>query len=154
MLDKKSVSEAVGEYATLAELLRRGFTAFLAHGRTQADWDIIVYLPEGDPKKVQVKAIGHQSSAKINTTKVFFDILVIVDTRILEDASAPMRFFVLRPDEVWQVLSPENHDKKESPNIRYISVAPNTENPTLKQALNAWSKINSSTKPTGKTNSR
>lgn len=51
----QSVNAAIGEYLVLAELLKRDFAAFLAHGANQSDWDIIISNQQ-NIKKVQVKA--------------------------------------------------------------------------------------------------
>ena len=51
---ESNVIGAIGEYHVLAELLRNGFDAYLAHGKTQADWDIIVIM-DNKNIKIQVK---------------------------------------------------------------------------------------------------
>jgi hypothetical protein len=52
-----SVKCAIGESLTLAELLKRGHEAYIAHGPTQKGWDIV--LVSGDEiRRVQIKTIG------------------------------------------------------------------------------------------------
>ncbi|PTQ86086.1 hypothetical protein C8R28_10113 [Nitrosomonas ureae] len=52
----RSVSAAIGGYRVLGELLKRGSEAYLAHEKTQREWNVIV--DESLPKRFEVKSIG------------------------------------------------------------------------------------------------
>jgi len=65
MENNRSVSAAIGEYLVLGELLKRGAEAYLAHGKTQKDWDVVL-VHSDRPKRVQVKTIDWPKQLAVN----------------------------------------------------------------------------------------
>lgn len=106
----KSVTCAIGEHLVLAQLLKRGAEAYLAHGPTQKGWDIAVIKDGYNAKRVQVKTIDWPDREAVNDRFQGFDILVIV---LLDRGHERSRFFVLPAQDVPQFLSPENPDRKD-----------------------------------------
>ena len=88
---------AAGEHLVLGELLKRHINAYLAQGRTQQGWDILV-VESCDIKKVQVKAVEWPPSAPVNVNSdMDFDVMVVV---LLQRCEQRSRFLVLTTEEV------------------------------------------------------
>lgn len=89
---------AAGEHLVLGELLKRHIDAYLAHGRTQRGWDILVVEPCGGTKKVEVKAIDWPQSTPVKVNgDMGFDVMVVV---LLQRCEQRSRFLVLTTEEV------------------------------------------------------
>jgi hypothetical protein len=52
---KQAFSGRAGEHLVLGETLKRGVEGYLAHGKKQPGWDIVVVNRGGTPLRVQVK---------------------------------------------------------------------------------------------------
>ncbi|NDJ83926.1 hypothetical protein GXP65_23085 [Vibrio campbellii] len=117
---EKSVKCAIGEHLVLAELLKRGFEAYIAHGPTQSGWDIAVVKNE-QVKRVQVKAIGwpNKNQQTVTVSRALnFDYLVVV---LLDLGQPHSRYLVCNRQELEQYLSSENDDRKGNSRSWYIS---------------------------------
>ncbi|MNN61512.1 hypothetical protein D3C81_1767520 [compost metagenome] len=55
MNNNRSACAAIGEYLVLGELLKRNIEVYLAHGKTQKEWNVI--MANESTKRVQVKTI-------------------------------------------------------------------------------------------------
>ena len=102
----KALSGPAGEHLVLGELLKRGHAAFLALGKTQSDWDIIIMRDTGD-KLVQVKAVDWPCSknhaAKFSHKPPFyFDYLVIV---LLRRDMERSQFFLFTKDKAESLVA-------------------------------------------------
>ena len=108
---------AAGEHLVLGELLKRHIDAYLAHGRTQQGWDILVVEPCGF-KKVQVKAIDWPQSTPVNVSSAMgFDAMVVV---LLRRCAQRSRFLVLTAEEVrchWTPPGAGRRDKQSTMTI-------------------------------------
>ncbi|MDM5264833.1 hypothetical protein [Bacillus wiedmannii] len=134
----------IGEHLVLAELLRRGFDAYLAHGTTNKGWDILVFKKDNSVMKeirVQVKTTSSKKKSKtINLSKAsreFSDYTVILLLDIQRDIneSSNDKYLILSNEEVEKHLSPYNEERKN--NARTISV-----NGSFEECyLNQWLKI-------------
>ena len=100
---------AAGEHLVLGELLKRHFDAYLARGRTQPGWDILV-AESGGFKKVEVKAIDWPPGKPVNfNAEMLFDAMVVVLLRRCEQRS---RFLVLTAEEVKKHCATPDPERK------------------------------------------
>lgn len=139
MTVNKSVNGAVGEHLVLAELLKRGFEAYLANGTTQLGFDIAVILDSG-PKYVQVKGLGSSNnSVKVSKSSVHdekFDYMIIVKFERGGCRSIHLKneYYVLSLKEVSKILK---NKKSTEPNSFTISKGEYQ----LSNYQNKWCKI-------------
>jgi hypothetical protein len=135
----KSVKCAIGESLILAELLKRGHEAYIAHGPTQKGWDIAVISGQS-VKRVQVKTIGWPENDQRTVTvsnNLMFDYMVVVLLNLNQPHS---RYLVCTKEEVENLLSAENPDRRNKSRSCYIPVDLNGSEQII-SLENAWSKI-------------
>lgn len=134
-LDKSTIA-AIGEYMVLAELLQRGYKAYLAHGPTNKGWDILV---EGDNMfiKLQVKTTTKATITISPASRIGSDYTIIVLLGIPSqvDTQSNNRYLILSRKEVEKSISQKEEKRKD--NNRTLTV-----NKILKDAYeDKWSKI-------------
>ena len=135
----KSVKCVIGESLVLAELLKRGHEAYIAHGPTQKGWDIAVIFNSG-VKRVQVKTIGWPEKNQRTITvsnNLIFDYMIVVLLNLNQPHS---RYLVCTKEEIESLLSAENPDRKNNSRSWYIPVDLNG-NKQIISLENAWLKI-------------
>lgn len=139
----KSVKCAIGEHLVLGELLRRGYSAYLAHGPTQKGWDIIIVKPKKVVRKIQVKAIGWPEKNQRNVTvseHFQFDYLVVV---LLDLDRVRSRFLIATKAEVKSFVS-RNRGKRAA-KTRTWTISPqfdtSPKHRTVAKLEDAWTKI-------------
>jgi len=137
-----SVKCAIGESLVLAELLKRGHEAYIAHGPTQKGWDIVI-VKSDNIKRVQVKTIGwpekNQRTVTVNDS-LKFDYLVVV---LLNLQQAHSRYLVCDKSEIEGLLSAENSERTNNSRSWYIAKDIN-DNDQVVNLENAWPKVNES----------
>ena len=120
----KSVTCAIGEYLTLAELLKRGHEAFIAQGPTQKGWDVAVIKKSGEFERViriQVKTIDWPKNNRRTVTlsnTLAFDYLVVV---LLDLAKVYSRYLILSKSEIDALASTENPERDNKSRSWYIA---------------------------------
>ncbi|WP_153020769.1 hypothetical protein [Pseudomonas sp. BMS12] len=135
----KSVKCAIGESLILAELLKRGHEAYIAHGPTQKGWDIVVISGQSI-QRVQVKTIGWPEKDQRTVTvsnSLKFDFLVVVLLNLKQPHS---RYLVCTKQEIENLLSAENPDRTNKSRSWYIPQDLNGSEQII-SLENAWSKI-------------
>ena len=108
----KNISTAIGEYSTLAELLRKGYKAYLAQGPNQPGWDIVVEREDGKLVRVQVKAIDWPNQKAVNGKLYLenYDVLVIV---LLNRSDDGCRYLVFPQKDAARIASVKSNKRKE-----------------------------------------
>lgn len=136
MAKNKSVSAAIGEYFVLGELLKKGAEAYLAHGETQKDWDIVI-VHENGTKRVQVKTIDWPSRCAVNGKfKGNFDFLVVV---LLDTKKPRSRFFVFQHQVIEPLLS--SYNEKRAGGKRTLTMSEKAVSGDLAQYEDNWSTL-------------
>lgn len=136
MLKNRSVSAAIGEYLALGELLKKGAEAYLAHGETQKNWDIVI-IHENGTKRVQVKTIDWPSQRAVNGRfQGNFDFLVVV---LLDTENPRSRFFVFHHQVIEPLLSPCN--KKRVDGKRTLTMSEKAVSGLLAKYEDNWSTL-------------
>jgi hypothetical protein len=140
----KSITCAIGEHLVLGELLKRDYSAYLAHGPTQKGWDILIVYPNQELVKVQVKTIGWPEKNKCNVTiseSFIFDYMVVV---LLDKKNERSRFLVASRNEVKNMVSKNTGERKAKSRTWAIPGALNPENVNHKAVLaleDKWQKL-------------
>ncbi|NRB38571.1 MAG: hypothetical protein HRU20_08905 [Pseudomonadales bacterium] len=135
----KSVKCAIGESLVLAELLKRGHEAYIAHGPTQQGWDIVI-VKDDNIKRVQVKTIGwpkHNQRTVTVSNSLKFNYLVVVLLNLDEPHS---RYLVCDKQEIDSLLSAENDERVSKSRSWYIAKDINND-PSINKFENSWSTI-------------
>ncbi len=102
---KQSFSGPAGEHFVLAELLKQGKEAYLAHGETQKGWDIVRLRSRKAPIRIQVKTIDWPTEITVNGKfQSGFDILVVV---LLNKPNSP-RYLIIPRSKLIPFLSKLN----------------------------------------------
>lgn len=144
MTDSNSIHCAIGEYAVLAELLRQGFDAYLAHGPSQKEWDIMV-MSNPNIKRIQVKTISwlEKSAVNGNFESLNYDYLIIVLLNKDKDntISKPMIYLILSKSEAMEICSKRNNKRKDGKQTITVSKNFRDKSEILEQAEGAWRKL-------------
>jgi len=138
-LTKQSLSGAAGEHLVLGELLRKKHEAYLAHGKTQEGWDIVVLRENGNNVRVQVKSIDWPNELAVNGKfEDGFDVLVVV---LLNCDNLP-RFLIIPQNQLEPLISAVNSAR--DGNQRTLTVGKNFATHTTKNLIqyeNMWQYI-------------
>ena len=108
-IKKQSFSGAAGEHLVLGELLRQGYEAYLAHGKTQKGWDIVSLNESGKNIRIQVKSIDWPNELAVNGKfESGFDVLVVV----LHNREGYPRYLIIPQNELESIISELNLERK------------------------------------------
>lgn len=123
--NQQAITGAIGEYLVLAELLKRDFKAFLAHGANNVGWDILI---EKNKKclKVQVKTICKENSKSLNFSNVSmfnfdYTVIVILDRPEEVDDQSVDKYIILSREFIEEKLSKINTDRKDKKRTFYLN---------------------------------
>jgi hypothetical protein len=133
----KIYSCPAGEHLVLGELLKRKYPAYLANGKTQPCWDIII-IKESKVIKIQVKTIDWPNKTAVNGNfEKGFDYLIIV----LLNSEKAAKYLIIPRECIDPFLSEKNPDRKD--NKRTLNVSKNfkIENIDLASYANNWELI-------------
>ena len=133
--DKQSFSGAAGEYLVLGELLRKNYEAYLASGKTQKDWDIVLLNESGENIRIQVKSIDWPNKTAINGHfESGFDFLVIV----LHNREEFPRYLIIPQTNLEELISAVNPNRDDKGRTLTVGKKFETHKKKLSQYENNW----------------